>query len=73
MAVGKAGERANRDRLGIDIGGVVVAREGAVLRRHDAATVMAHLNGDDVNITIDVGIGRGRATIWTSDRSVGYG
>ena len=73
MAVGKAGERANRDRLGIDIGGVAVAREGAVLRRHDAAAVKAHLNGDDVNITIDVGIGRGRATIWTSDRSVGFG
>ncbi len=73
MAVGKAGERANRDRLGIDIGGVVVARAGTTLRDYDTARVEAHLNSDAVDITIDVGVGRGRATVWTSDRSVGYG
>jgi glutamate N-acetyltransferase/amino-acid N-acetyltransferase len=73
MAVGKAGERANRDRLGIDIGGVAVARDGATLHRYDVDAVTAHLNSDAVEINIDVGIGRGRATIWTSDRSLGYG
>jgi glutamate N-acetyltransferase/amino-acid N-acetyltransferase len=73
MAVGKAGERADRDRLAIDVGGAPVAREGAVLDDFDAARVNAHLKGQEVELSIDVGVGRGRATVWTSDRSKGYG
>jgi len=73
MAVGKSGERAERDRLNIDVGGIPVAREGAVTDGYDAAAVTAHLKGSEIELSIDVGVGRGKATVWTSDRSKGYG
>ena len=73
MAVGKSGERADRDSLDIDVGGIPVAREGAVIDGYDAAAVAAHLKGSEIELSIDVGIGRGKATVWTSDRSKGYG
>ena len=73
MAVGKSGERADRDRLAIDVGGMPVAREGAVLDGYDAAAVEAHLKGAEIELSIDIGVGRGKATVWTSDRSKGYG
>lgn len=73
MAVGKSGERADRDRLAIDIGGLPVAREGAVLDGYDAKAVAKHLKGQDITLSIDVGVGRGKATVWTCDRGKGYG
>ncbi|NKB60008.1 MAG: bifunctional glutamate N-acetyltransferase/amino-acid acetyltransferase ArgJ [Alphaproteobacteria bacterium] len=73
MAVGKSGEKADRDRLDIDVGGMPVAREGAVLGGYDAAGVEAHLKGSEIELSIDVGVGRGKATVWTSDRGKGYG
>jgi glutamate N-acetyltransferase/amino-acid N-acetyltransferase len=73
MAVGKSGERADRDRLAIDVGGLPVAREGAVIDGFAAATVAEHLEGSEIELSIDIGVGRGRATVWTCDRSKGYG
>jgi glutamate N-acetyltransferase/amino-acid N-acetyltransferase len=72
MAVGKAGERADRDRLSIRIGGVEVARDGAVVPGYDEAPVARHMNGREIEIEVDVGVGRGRATVWTCDLTHGY-
>ena len=72
MAVGKAGERADRDRLAISIGGVPVAEDGQVRPDYDEAPVAAHVAGEEVEIGIDVGVGRGRATVWTCDLTHGY-
>ena len=72
MAVGKAGERADRDRLAISIGGVPVAEDGHVRPDYDEAPVAAHVAGEEVEIGIDVGVGRGRATVWTCDLTHGY-
>ena len=73
MAVGKSGERANRDRLAIDAGGLPVARGGAVIDGYDEAGVAMHLKGSEIELSIDIGVGRGKATVWTCDRSKGYG
>ena len=73
MAVGKSGERADRDRLDIDVGGIPVARDGMVIDGYDAKGVAAHLKGSEIDLSIDVGVGRGKATVWTCDRSKGYG
>ena len=73
MAVGKSGERANRDRLAIDAGGLPVARDGAVIDGYDEAGVAMHLKGSEIELSIDIGVGRGKATVWTCDRSKGYG
>ncbi|MCG8360748.1 MAG: bifunctional ornithine acetyltransferase/N-acetylglutamate synthase, partial [Kiloniellales bacterium] len=72
MAVGKAGERADRDRLAISIGGVEVARAGVRVEGYDEAPVAAHMRGSEIEIAVDVGVGRGRATVWTCDLTHGY-
>ncbi|HLF58604.1 MAG TPA: bifunctional glutamate N-acetyltransferase/amino-acid acetyltransferase ArgJ [Alphaproteobacteria bacterium] len=72
MAVGKSGEKANRDKLKIKIGGVLVAKNGAVLPGYDEAPVAAHMKTRDIAIEVDVGVGKGRATVWTCDLTHGY-
>ena len=71
-AVGKAGEKADRDRLAIAIGGVTVAKDGAVVPGYDETPVVAHMKGRDIKVEVDVGVGRGRATVWTCDLTHGY-
>jgi glutamate N-acetyltransferase/amino-acid N-acetyltransferase len=72
MAVGKAGEPADRDKLSIRFGGVEVAAEGCVVEGYDEAPVAAHLKGSEIDITVDLGVGPGRATVWTCDLTHGY-
>jgi len=72
MAVGKAGEPADRDTLSIAIGDVWMARNGTVVDGYDEAPVVAHMQGSDINITIDLGLGNGRDTAWTCDLTHGY-
>lgn len=72
MAVGKAGQPADRDRLSIAFGGVWAARDGLPLADYDEAPVAAHLAGQEVDITVDLGLGEGRATVWTCDLTHGY-
>jgi glutamate N-acetyltransferase / amino-acid N-acetyltransferase len=72
MAVGKAGERANRDRLKIAIGGVKVAARGQRVPDYDEAPVAAHMKGREIAISVDVGVGRGRARVWSCDLTHGY-
>jgi glutamate N-acetyltransferase/amino-acid N-acetyltransferase len=72
MAVGKAGEPADRDRLSIAVGGVWMAREGGVVDGYDETPVVAHMKGREVEITVDIGLGRGKATVWTCDLTHGY-
>jgi glutamate N-acetyltransferase/amino-acid N-acetyltransferase len=72
MAVGKAGEPADRDKLSIGFGGVWAAKEGLPLADYDEAPVAEHLKGREIDITIDLGLGEGRATVWTCDLTHGY-
>jgi glutamate N-acetyltransferase/amino-acid N-acetyltransferase len=72
MAVGKAGERADRDRLSIAIGGTEIAREGEAVPDYDEAPVTAHMQGREIEIEVDVGVGEGRSTVWTCDLTHGY-
>ena len=71
-AVGKAGEKADRDRLWISIGGVPVARNGCRAPGYDEAPVRRHMKGREIDIALDVGVGRGRATVWTCDLTEDY-
>ena len=55
MAVGKAGEPADRDKLGIAVGGTWMAQEGSVVPGYDETPVVAHMKGREVEITVDIG------------------
>jgi glutamate N-acetyltransferase/amino-acid N-acetyltransferase len=72
MAVGKAGEKADRDRLSIAFGGVPITRLGKRVASYDEAVVERHLQGRDVSIAVDVGVGKGAARVWTCDLTHGY-
>lgn len=72
MAVGKAGEPAERDKLAIRFGTTQVARDGLAVEGYDEAPVAAHLKGQEIEIGVDLGLGEGRATVWTCDLTHGY-
>jgi len=72
MAVGKAGEPADRDRLSIRFGDTQVAKDGLPVDGYDEAPVAAHLKTQDIRIGADLGMGDGRATVWTCDLTHGY-
>ncbi len=72
MAVGKAGEKADRDALDIKIGGVQVTMDGLRKPGYDETPVAQHMKGEEIDISVDVGVGRGKATVWTCDLTHGY-
>jgi len=72
MAVGKAGEKAERDKLAITVGGVRIAEKGGPVPGYDEAPVAKHMAGREVHIALDLGVGKGRATIWTCDLTHRY-
>jgi glutamate N-acetyltransferase/amino-acid N-acetyltransferase len=72
MAVGKAGEPADRDRLSIAFGGVWAARHGLPVEDYDEAPVAEHLKGQEIDLAVELGMGEGRASVWTCDLTHGY-
>jgi glutamate N-acetyltransferase/amino-acid N-acetyltransferase len=72
MAVGKAGEAIEQDRLVIRIGGIVITESGGRANGYDEAPIVAHMEGRNIEIAVDVGVGNGEAIIWTCDLTHGY-
>jgi glutamate N-acetyltransferase/amino-acid N-acetyltransferase len=72
MAVGKAGEAADRDRLSIRYGDIEVARNGERAPTYDEETVAAYMLGREIAISVDLALGPGKATVWTCDLTHGY-
>jgi len=72
MAVGKAGEPADRDRLSISFGDIRVACQGARDPAYDEEQTSAYMRGDEIAITVDIGLGRASATVWTCDLTKEY-
>ncbi|MCJ2012084.1 bifunctional glutamate N-acetyltransferase/amino-acid acetyltransferase ArgJ [Methylobacterium sp. J-076] len=72
MAVGKAGEPADRDRLAIWFGDVRVAVEGARDPAYSEDAASAVMRAPEVEIRVDLGLGAGKARVWTCDLTKGY-
>ena len=72
MAVGKAGEKADRDKLSIRMGGVPITVEGHLVEGFDESVTEKHMAGREIEIALDVGVGRGKARVWTCDLTHGY-
>ncbi len=72
MAVGKSGEAANRDKLSIRIGGIQVARNGMAARTYREEELTPHMKGNEIDIEVDVGVGKASANVWTCDLTHGY-
>jgi glutamate N-acetyltransferase / amino-acid N-acetyltransferase len=72
MAVGKAGEPADRDRLSIWFGNIRVAVKGARDPSYSEAKTSTYMKGDAIAIRADLGLGRGEAVVWTCDLTKAY-
>jgi glutamate N-acetyltransferase / amino-acid N-acetyltransferase len=72
MAVGKAGEPADRDRLAIWFGDVRVAVDGARDPGYSEAAASAVMKADEIPVRVDLGLGDGRARVWTCDLTKEY-
>jgi len=72
MAVGKAGEAADRDRLAIWFGDTLVAKDGERAPDYVEEAVAQYMKGAEITVRVNVGVGNGRATVWTCDLTHGY-
>lgn len=72
MAVGKSGAEADRDRLAIRFGDVEVAKDGRISPDYSEADAAAHMKGEEVTISVDLGLGDGAATVFTCDLTAQY-
>ncbi|MEM7742487.1 MAG: bifunctional glutamate N-acetyltransferase/amino-acid acetyltransferase ArgJ [Pseudomonadota bacterium] len=72
MAVGKSGERADRDKLSITFGEILVAENGWVSQSYTEDAGAEYMKRAEVEIGVDVGVGHGHSTVWTCDLSHGY-
>ncbi len=72
MAAGKSGAPADRDRISIWFGDILVAESGWVSPDYSEQAGASYMKQDDLKITVDLGIGKGRATVWTCDFTKQY-
>ena len=67
-----AGARADRDRLAVFFGDLCLARDGARVSDYDEAAASAYMKRDEIVLGVDLGLGKGTATVWTCDLTHGY-
>lgn len=72
MAVGKSGAAADRDKLAIHFGDVLVAEHGQVAPSYTEEAGATHMKGTDIHINVDIGLGKGASTVWTCDLTHRY-
>ena len=72
MAVGKSGAKADRDRLSIRFGDIMVAENGWVSASYTEEAGANYMKGEDLIIGINLGLGSGKSTVWTCDLTHRY-
>jgi len=72
MAVGRADEPVNRDRMSVRFGDLVAAQDGLVSPTYSEEKMSAYMKNQELEVSIDVGVGRGHAVIWTCDLTKQY-
>ena len=72
MAVGRADEPVNRERMGVRFGPLVAAQDGAVSPTYSEAKMSAYMKKPELEVSIDVGVGRASASVWTCDLTKRY-
>jgi glutamate N-acetyltransferase/amino-acid N-acetyltransferase len=72
MAIGKSGGDADRDRLSIRFGDILVAQDGWVAPNYKEEDGAAYMKRQELEISVDLGLGTGQATVWTCDLTHGY-
>jgi len=72
MAVGRADEPVDRDRIRVKFGDLVAAHDGLVSPTYDEGKMSAYMKRQELEVSVDVGVGRASATMWTCDLTKRY-
>ena len=72
MAIGKSGASADRDKLSIRLGEILVAEDGWVSPTYKEADGAKYMKRQRLNLNVDLGLGTGEATVWTCDLTQTY-
>ena len=72
MAVGRADEPVNRDHMSVKFGDLWAAQDGLVSATYNEDKMSAYMKNQELEVSVDVGVGRGSATMWTCDLTHGY-
>ncbi|HJV07423.1 MAG TPA: bifunctional glutamate N-acetyltransferase/amino-acid acetyltransferase ArgJ [Chromobacteriaceae bacterium] len=72
MAVGRADEPVARERISVKFGDLYAARDGLVSAEYDEAKMSAYVKNQEFEVSVDVGVGKGSATVWTCDLTKQY-
>jgi len=72
MAVGRADEPVNRERVSVRFGELIAAQDGAVSKTYDEAKMSAYMKRSELEVSVEVGVGRSSATVWTCDLTKRY-
>jgi len=72
MAVGKSDEPVERDHLSVRFGDLWAAQDGLVAPSYDEAKMSAYMKRQDLEVTVDVGVGKASASVWTCDLTKRY-
>ena len=72
MAVGRADEPVDRDSMSVKFGDLWAARDGLVSSTYDEAKMSAYMKRQELEVTVDVGVGRASAVLWTCDLTKRY-
>ena len=72
MAVGKSQAQVDQQLLSVSMGGVLIAHRGQRVDGYTESIVDQHLKGSEIEITVNLGLGTGRARVWTCDLTHEY-
>ncbi|MDP3748796.1 MAG: bifunctional glutamate N-acetyltransferase/amino-acid acetyltransferase ArgJ [Phenylobacterium sp.] len=72
MAVGRADEPIDRDRVSVKFGPLVAAQDGLISPTYDEGKMSAYMKNQELEVAVDVGVGKGSATVWTCDLTKQY-
>lgn len=72
MAIGKSGQKADRDKISINIGGYDIVKNGQLYDKYEESKVTKHMQGENIIISVDLGIANGGWKVWTCDLTHNY-
>lgn len=72
MAVGKSGVRVDQSKLSVAMGGVMIAENGGRVDCYDESLLTDHLQGTEILIEVNLGVGRSKGRVWTCDLTHDY-
>ncbi|MDG2527643.1 bifunctional glutamate N-acetyltransferase/amino-acid acetyltransferase ArgJ [Caulobacter endophyticus] len=72
MAVGRADEPVNREKISVKFGELYAARDGLVSAEYDEAAMSAYMKNQELEVTVEVGVGKGSSSVWTCDLTKQY-